>query len=596
MSTATAERQKIQQRREEQIKEAEELLGSMAERMGWAKSLFVGKFKQDWVFPYPLAKPGQRPAVDAKVKEVEEYCRTKLDAFAIDRMADIPRATINDLGKMGVLGLTAPSSVGGHDFTQSDYCRVLEHFGATCSSTSIFINAHHSIGMRALLLFGTKEQKERWLPPMVRGEKLGAFALTEEQAGSDAGNVQTVATPSADGTHFVMNGTKRFITNAAIADVLTVMARSPATDGSMKITAFLVTPDMPGFEITKPRGEKMGIRGTATGWMKFTNMPVPRANILGQEGKGLKVALTVLDFGRTTFGACCTGAAKTALKLMIDCATTRKQFKRTLSEFDLVKKKIAQASAWIYAMEAMTYTTASLIDRGFEDFMVETAMLKVWTTEALWQIIMDSFQINGGGAYFTDHPLERMLRDARINQIGEGANDVLRSFAISLVGIKGPGLALQSVRDAALKPWKGVGPIVGFFGDQFRRIFGRPTVSVQNASLEPHARRLAKQVHTFGSTLQNTMFRYREDLLDEQLVHERIAEAAMEIFASACTLSRLDAETSQLSGDPGFAARKVAADYFLDWSARKIEDWLRALGRNDDKKCLATANAVLGKR
>jgi acyl-CoA dehydrogenase family member 9 len=593
MSSATLDRKQIQERREQQIKEAEEMLGSMADRMGFAKSLFVGKYKQDWVAPYPLVRPGQKPAVDAKVKEVEEYCRTKLDPAAIDRMADIPRSTINDLGRMGVLGLTAPSAVGGQDFTQSDYCRVLEHFGATCSSTSIFINAHHSIGMRALLLFGTKEQKERWLPPMVKGEKLGAFALTEEQAGSDAGNVQTVAMPDEHG-NFIMNGTKRYITNAAIADVLTVMARTPAPDGSMKITAFLVTPDMPGFEITKPRGEKMGIRGTATGWMKFTNMPVPRSNILGQEGKGLKVALTVLDFGRTTFGACCTGSAKTALKLMIDCAATRKQFKRTLSEFDLVKKKIAQASAWIYAMEAMTYITASLIDRGFEDFMVETAMLKVWTTEALWQIIMDSFQINGGAAYFTDHPLERMLRDARINQIGEGANDVLRSFAISLVGIKGPGLALQAVRDSALKPWKGVGPIIGFFGDQFRRVFGRPTVRVQNASLDPCAQRLAKQVHKFGWVLQKTMFRYREDLLDEQLVHERIAEAAMEIFASACTLSRLDAETSQASSDPDFPKRKIAAEYFLDWSSRKIDDWLRAIGSNDDKKCLATANAVLG--
>jgi acyl-CoA dehydrogenase family protein 9 len=594
MSAGTVERQKVLERREQQIKEAEEMLGDMADRMGFAKCLFIGKFKSDWMFPYPYAKPGQKPAVDAKVKEVEEYCKTKLDAFAIDRMADIPRSTINDLGKLGVLGLTAPKEVGGQDFTQGDYCRVLEHFGGTCSSTSIFINAHHSIGMRALLLFGTKEQKERWLPPMVRGEKLGAFALTEEQAGSDAGNVQTVAKPSADGTHFIMNGTKRYITNAAIADVLTVMARTPGPDGSMKMTAFLVTPDMPGFEITKARGEKMGIRGTATGWLKFTDMPVPRANILGQEGKGLKVALTVLDFGRTTFGACCTGSAKTALKLMMDCATTRKQFKRTLAEFDLVKKKIAQASAWIYAMEAMTYTTASLIDRGFEDFMVETAMLKVWTTEALWQIIMDSFQINGGGAYFTDHPLERMLRDARINQIGEGANDVLRSFAISLVGIKGPGLALKATRDAALAPWKGVGPIIGFFTDQARRIFGRPSISVQNASLQGYANRLAKQVHTFGAVLQKVMFKYREDLLDEQLVHERIAEAAMEIFASSCALARLDAETSQASKDPNFAKNKVAAEYFLDWSSRKIDDWLRAIGSNDDKKCLATANAVLG--
>jgi alkylation response protein AidB-like acyl-CoA dehydrogenase len=529
--------------------------------------------------------------VDAKVAEAAEYCRTKLDATAIDRAADIPRSVIDDLAHMGILGLTAPSSVSGHDFTQGDYCRVLEQFGGTCSSTSIFINAHHSIGMRALLLFGTKEQKERWLPPMVRGEKLGAFALTETEAGSDAGNVQTQATPSADGSHFVLNGEKRYITNAAIADVLTVMARTPvAGSKETKVTAFLVTPDMPGFQIVKPRGEKLGIRGTATGWLKFDNMAVPKENILGQQGKGLKVALTVLDFGRTTFGACCTGSAKTALRMLVEHAKQRKQFRRTLAEFELVQKKIAQASAWVYAMEAMTYVTASLIDRGFEDFMVETAMLKVWTTEALWTIINDAFQVHGGAAYFTDNPLERMLRDARINQIGEGANDVLRSYGISLVGIKGPGLKLKAVRDAALAPWKGVAPVVGFFQDQARRLFGRPTVPVQSPELQSHADRLAKLVHQFGWTLQNAMFRYREDLLDKQLIHERIAEAAMELYASSCVLSRFDSETQSKTLTP---ANRAAAAYFLDWSARKVHDQLNAIGSNDDGKCLATAKAVL---
>src|SRR5207249_4849823 len=210
-----------------------------------------------------------------------------------------------------------------------------------------------------------------------------------------------------------------------IAQVLTVMARTPVP-GSDKtaISAFLVTPDMPGFTILEPRMPKLGIRGTATGRFAMRDVRVPKENILGPLGKGLRVALTVLDFGRTTFGACCTGAAKTCLQLAIRHANTRRQFNKTLGEFDLVRKKIARIAADAYAMEAMTTVTASLIDRGLEDYMIETAMLKVFPTELLWEAINDTFQIYGGSAYFTDLPLERMLRDARINQIGEGSNEV----------------------------------------------------------------------------------------------------------------------------------------------------------------------------
>ena len=242
--------------------------------------------------------------------------------------------------------------------------------------------------------------------------------------------MQTTATPSADGSHYVLNGEKRYITNGAIADVLTVMARTPVPGREeTQVTAFLVTPDMPGFRVVEPRMEKLGIRGTATGPAGLRRTcRCPKENMLGPLGKGLKVALTVLDFGRTTFGACCTGMAKTCLRLAAEHARTRVQFGRPLGEFELVQKKLARMAAWTYAMQAMTAVTAGLIDRGLEDYMLETAMLKVYSTEALWQIVNDAFQIYGGAAYFTDRPLERMLRDARINLIGEGANEVLTSF------------------------------------------------------------------------------------------------------------------------------------------------------------------------
>src|SRR6185437_8297834 len=254
-TTTTVARDERALEREKQIKQAEELLFSGPQRLGVAKGLFWGRFVADWVMPYPWLSAEERPKVEAAVGELKRFCDASLDPRAIDRQADIPRSVIDGLAGLGVLGMTAPESLGGRGFSQSAYCKVLEELGSRCSLTSIFVNAHHSIGMRALLLFGTEDQKRRWLPAMVRGEKLAAFALTEPEAGSDAANVQTTATPSEDGSHYILKGQKRYITNTAIAKVLTVMARTPVPGkpGKDAITAFLVTPDMPGFELIEGR-------------------------------------------------------------------------------------------------------------------------------------------------------------------------------------------------------------------------------------------------------------------------------------------------------------------------------------------------------
>ncbi len=587
MTTATPDTARLAAR-EKQVRQAEELLASVPDRLGVAKGLFYGRFVADWVVPWPRLPADRERTVTATVQEVARFCDAHLDPVRIDRQADIPRDVIDGLARLGVLGMTAPEEIGGRGFSQQEYCRVLEEIGSRCSSTSIFVNAHHSIGMRALLLFGTDEQKRMWLPDLVSGHKLAAFALTEPEAGSDAANVQTQAVPGADGSHFVLNGQKRYITNAAIADVLTVMARTPIPGKTeTAVTAFLVTPDMPGFKLVEPRMEKLGIRGTATARLAFENMRVPRENILGPLGKGLKVALTVLDFGRTTFGACCTGAAKTCIRLAVAHATTRKQFGRTLAEFELVQKKLAQMAAWTYAMEAMTTVTASLIDRGLEDYMLETAMLKVWSTERLWTIVNDAFQIHGGAAYFTDKPLERMLRDARINQIGEGANEVLTSF-IALTGMRGPGMDLKQVYDGLKTPWSSLGKVNGFLVDWLRLRCSSPAVPVRSAQLQPAARRLGRLVRRFGAAVQNSLIRHREEVLERQLVHERIAWSAMELYAMACTLSRVDAE---------MAAGKRGADpagmLLLAESGRAIEGHLRALRSNEDTMLLSAATVLL---
>ncbi len=283
--------------------------------------------------------------------------------------------------------------------------------------------------------------------------------------------------------------------------------------------------------------------------------------------------------------------------MAIEHANTRKQFQKTLGDFDLVKKKIARMAADVYAMEAMTQVTASLIDRGFEDYMLETAMLKVFTTERLWDAVNDCFQIHGGAAYFDDSPLGRMLRDARINQIGEGSNEVLTSF-IALVGMRGPGMEFKEILDTVLKPWRAErGKAWGAGLKRLSAAVKVPEVPVRHDSLRSYAGQLARLVWRFNFAVNKALITYREPVMDMQLIQERIAVAAMELFACTCVLSRWDSELGA-SGRNGHGAttEHIAADLFVRRSLRKIKEALRDLGDNDDSAMLATANAVLGQR
>ena len=575
-----------------QMEQAEELLFSEEPKAGFVKGLFAGKFRAQSVFPYPTLPEGRKKAADDAVAAVREYAETSIDAAEIDRAAEIPDEVVEGLGRLGVLGMTAPKEYGGRGFSQSQYCRVMEVVGGHDASVGVFVNAHHSIGIRALLLFGTEAQKAEWLPPLVNGEKLAAFALTEEQAGSDASNVQTVATPSEDGQTYVLNGTKRWITNGGIADVLTVMARTPdPKGGESKITAFLVTPDMPGFEVIEARMAKTGIRGTATGKLAFHDMPVPAANVLGPIGKGLRVALTVLDFGRTTFGASCTGIAKTCIEAAVPHANSRRQFGKSLGHFELVKKKIARMAALTYAMEATTYETAALIDSGAEDYMLETAILKIYATEALWEIVYETMQIYGGACYFLDKPFERWMRDARINQIGEGANEVLKAF-VAVVGMRDVGMGLLAVK-------QGIGQVSKFaptLGKFVREHAGRlvaPAIPVKSESLRPQARALGRRVKSFGWAVESTLIANRKDpegFLEREYVQERIADAVIALTTSACALARLDHQLSTGTAGP---SDREAAELYLQIAGRRFDGAIRELKSNDDPLTTRAADAVL---
>ncbi len=580
---------------EQQRQQAEELLFSGPQTLGFAKGLFFGHFNAPLLFPYPTLNPAEREETEKLVADVRRFADEHIDAAAIDRNAEIPDSVVAGLGRLGVLGLTAPREYGGKGLSQLANTKVMEVIGAHDPGVGVFINAHHSIGIRALLLFGTEEQKRRYLPPLTTGQQLAAFALTEPQAGSDASNVQTTAVPTPDGKAYVLNGEKRWITNGGIAGVLTVIARTPGAGGNKKkeLTAFLVTPDMPGFEVLEKRMPKTGIRGTATGRLAFRDMRVPAENVLGQVGKGLRIALTVLDFGRTTFGASCVGTARACLKAAATHAKKRVQFEQPIAEFELVKKKIAYMAAYGFAMEATVTECASFIDRGFEDYMLETAMLKVWSTEALWQMVNDTIQIFGGKAYFLDEPYERWMRDARINQIGEGANDVLRAF-IAMVGVKPVADQLLNVKNALGRPLSNFSTLLRFGGRQLSSRFTTPEVPVQSAELRKPAQELGRRVRDFGRAVQSMLMKHREEILFRQYVQERLADAACELYASSCALSRLDHLLTLRNGNAAEAGREIQAGrYFLKLADRRIRACLEALRDNDDADTTATADAFL---
>lgn len=567
---------------QKQLQQAEELLFSGPQEANFARDLFFGRFLESAILPYPRQTAREQEIGAAAVAEVQRFVADRIDPARIDREADIPADVIRGLGKLGVLGATIAPEFGGKGLSQKNYCRMMEVIGGHCASTAVFVNAHHSIGVRGLHLFGTDEQKRKWLRAMASGEQIAAFALTEPEAGSDAANVQTRAAPSPDGKGFILNGQKRYITNGAIAQVLTVMARTPdPADPEGKITAFLVTPDMPGFEVLEARMPKCGIRGTATARLAFHDMFVPRENILGAMGKGLRLALTVLDFGRTTFGASCTGAAKFCLRKAIEHANTRKQFGRTLGEFGLVQQKIAHMAAHLFAMESATWHTAALIDRGAEDYMLETAVLKVFASDALWTIVNDALQIYGGAGYFNDQPFERMMRDARINLIGEGANDVLRCF-IAGVGLRHLG---NEMLDVQKHPWRVA---------RLRRPM--PAIPVAHPRLQPAAAQLARQISKFARACQIALFRHREDIVNQQFVLSRLGDTAMELFLSSCVYSRLSSMVVETNTHSRDASGELHSGLlYLKLARRRNAQRLAELADNDDDDVQSTSRVLLGK-
>ena len=585
---------------QEQMDKAQDLLeGAPTAEMGFVKSLFFGRLHLEKVMPYPKQDAADAARVEPLLRELEIFLKEKVDADLIDREERIPQEVIDGLGKLGVLGMTVPKEYGGGGFSHTSYCRVLEMISAHCASTSVLVGAHQSIGLKALVLMGNEEQKRRFLPALARGEKLAAFCLSEPEVGSDAANVQTTARLSEDGNHWIINGQKRYATNSALAGFMTVMAKTPVmVKGKMKekVTAFIVTPDMPGFEIVSPNRSKLGVRGSWQGTLRFTELAVPKENILGELGKGLKVALSCLDFGRCTLSAGCVGGAKRALSMAVDHARTRKQFDRTIGSFGLVKQKIARMAETTFAMDAMTYLAAGLVDQHAGDIMLETAIAKLFCSEGLWLVADDLMQIWAGEGYMREHGVERMLRDARINRIVEGTTEVMTAF-VALLGMKEVGETLEGIMRLTKHPIGNFSRLAQFAKREFGDLVIGPHARGLHSELKEEGQLLARLTRELARCVVRVLRVHREGILDQQLIQERIAWTAVELYAMAAVISKLQSTLDRAAGNghdmPDWRRDVLVGKAFCRHAADRIELRLGGLFDNHDEQTIAVADAML---
>ena len=357
-------------------------------------------------------------------------------AKEIDEKEEVPRALLRKAGELGLMGVVFPEEHGGGGLGETGYCIVLEEVARACASTATVIGGHQSIGAMTLHLFGNEEQKRRYLPSLSSGETLAAFALSEAEAGSDAGALRTEAKRTDDG--WVLSGAKAWITNGSIADLLAVFAVTDRAKGAHGgISAFLVEAKSPGFRVGKPE-DKMGIRGSATVSLYFDDVKVPSENLLGQLGEGFRIALRTLECGRLTLAAACLGQAKEALELSLAYAKQRVAFGKLIAQHQAVQEMLADMATDVYMMESAVYRTAWLADQG-RPFGRESSIAKLFCSEALDRVVDRGLQIHGGVGYTREFAIERLYRDARINRIFEGTSEIQRIVIASDLIKRGTG-------------------------------------------------------------------------------------------------------------------------------------------------------------
>ncbi|HVD05661.1 MAG TPA: acyl-CoA dehydrogenase family protein [Gemmatimonadaceae bacterium] len=562
----------------------------------FTRGLFAGAIHDDLVFPFPGTlderSPDEARTVRRLIHDLAALKGPVLDATRSDETETIPDDAIRALAERGFLALTIPKEYGGLGLSATGYAHVLGAVASIDPSAGVLVGVHCGLGSKAIVLFGSDEQKARYLPALARGEMLAAYALTEPSTGSDAQNITTMAERRDDGS-FVLNGRKIWIGNGHRAGVIATFAQTWVERRGERVkrpTAFIIRPDMKGFRVVGTF-RKLGIRGSTQAELEYKDMVVPSDHVLGEVGRGFNVAVRVLNGGRHSLAAGCTAGSKDLLDKMTEYAEQRVQFGHPIAHFEITQRKMSMIAADIYASDAMLGVLGRLADDPQMDQSLEAACCKVFASDLLWRAADETVQVAGGRGFVKPYPYERMLRDARINRIFEGTNEILRLF-IALNGIAEPAQRLAGLGEALKKPLRNIALLGSYAAERVMGRFGAtPTLDVElDDRLKRHKEKLEKHVAELSQATEKTIIEHKKAIVERQMVLERLANMAIDLYATAATISR----TQRLieTADERVVTEAVAlCDLFCVTAGRRFRGNRLALenGADDEQRRLVAA-------
>jgi acyl-CoA dehydrogenase family protein 9 len=557
------------------------------------RSLCMGRIEQDVIFPFPTVSDAQKETLGDISGALEGLLGTRAEDFRKwDVEGELPTEFIDELKEFGMFGLVIPEEHGGMGLGNMAYSRTLQEVAKYDASIAVTIGAHSSIGMRGLLLFGTEDQNNRYMEKLASGEMIAAYCLTEPGAGSDAAAIATTAV--RDGDDWVLNGNKLWITNGGIADFFTVFAKTPEEGGRGKMTGFIVTKDMEGVSIG-PHEDKMGLRSSSTTTVHLDNVRVPNNNVLGEVGQGFKVAMAILNSGRTGLGGGSVGAMKSLIAMSTKQANERKTFGAPISSYGLIKQKVAQMVIDCYTAEAAVTMVGGLIDAGYKEYQVEAAISKVYATERLWSAADEALQIAGGNGFMREYPYERIVRDCRINRIFEGTNEILR-LLIALTAMNDVASQLQelsaTMKDIFSDPIKGFGVLSDYARKHARLrtgVGGEAKFNGLSEAMQEQVAVFEEETRYLAQATDRILRKHGKGIIGKQFDSYRLAEIMIDLFVMAATISRVQASIDA-KGVDGAALEIDILKAFTRAAKVRIKHNFRRIDTNDDAILKALAD------
>ncbi len=550
----------------------------------FVRGLFDGELHDGLLFPYPAPLDERAPedAATARrlIAELHRLVETGvIDPALMDEREEMPEAVIKALAACGLLSISIPREYGGLGLSASGYAAVAGAVASVDASLAVLIGVHCGLCSKAIVLFGNDAQKARYLPMLARGETLGAYALTEPETGSDAQNIVSRAERAPDGQGWLLYGRKHWIGNGHRAGVIVTFAQTLVErDGAMvrRPTAFMIRPDMAGFRV-HGTVRKLGIRASTQAELVYDGLYVPDDHVLGEVGKGFKVAVHALNAGRLSLAAGCTAGVKQLISEYIAYGELRVQFGAPLASFEVTQRKAATLAADAYAADAMVGALAAALDGDNVDASLEAAIAKVFASELIWRATDEMVQLAGGRGFVKPWPYERYLRDARINRIFEGANEILRLY-VGLNGVQGPAAQLQELAEALKSPLQHWERVAEYAGDRVRSAFGRHAkFSVaMHARLEAHAGYVEKHTAELAQSTERAVIRHKKRIVERQMVVERLADMAAELYARTVTIARTQRLIEE-RGVEGCARELDLCDLFCVTSGRRFRELRIAL-------------------